>query len=84
MHDQDYNHAINACILGYLLVLIALFLNYAAGNKVGVLLAVLSVALDTLAETCYLIGGRRTLGYSLFSLAAAITCVWSLALALAV
>lgn len=51
MHNQEYNHAINACILGYLLVLIALFLNYAAGDKLGICLGIVTVALKFVAES---------------------------------
>lgn len=46
----EYNHAINAIVLGYLITLLALALNISAGSKLGIAFAVLTFAVSYFFE----------------------------------
>lgn len=49
---HQYNHAVAAIVAGYVLVIAALLLNLVTGNKLGVICALLSVAMAYIHE-CY-------------------------------
>lgn len=73
-----YNYAINGLINGYLLVLVALGLNLQAGDKLGVVFAILCFACAYFSEMArvqgkFSQGNRIALGYLVFCPASYVT-----------